>query len=237
MMAVGLSEQEVQPYLDQLPSKDIAVIACVNSPSNVTISGDSAALDNLGSLLKPAGVFARRLKVENAYHSPHMQTIAKDYLASIEDIQTLQPKSAPLMFSSVTGTQIQPKELNASYWVRNMVSPVQFAKACGSIFSAAPAGARRRRRDGVAIDTILEIGPHGALAGPLKQVLTANGKVEEITYLSALSRGQNAVVTTLEASGKLWTLGQPLNILRANSYESDPRPLISLCDLPRYSWK
>ena len=238
MMAVGLSEKDVKPYLDKLPSSDTAVVACVNSPSNVTISGDSAALDRLGDLLKPASVFARRLKVENAYHSPHMQVIAEDYLASIKDIKPLSPpKSAPSMISSVTGALVVAADLNASYWVRNMVSPVQFVKACGVVLSAAPAGATRRRRGGLAIDTVLEIGPHSALAGPLKQILTANGKVEDTPYLSLLSRGQNAVTSTLETAGKLWTMGQPLDFLRVNAFEADPKSSTCLSDLPKYAWK
>ena len=181
MMAVGLSENDVKPYLDKLPSSDTAVVACVNSPSNVTVSGDSAALDRLGDLLKPSGVFARRLKVENAYHSPHMQVIAEAYLDSIKDVKTLSPpKSAPSM---------------------------------------------------------VEVGPHGALAGPLKQILTANGKVEDTPYLSLLSRGQNAVTSSLETVGKLWTMGQQLDFLRVNAFEADPKPLTCLTDLPKYSWK
>ncbi|MCJ1403373.1 hypothetical protein MMC11_006596 [Xylographa trunciseda] len=236
MMAVGLSETDVQPYLDKLSSSDTAVVACVNSPSNVTISGDTAALERLEGLLKPANVFARRLKVENAYHSPHMQLIADDYHTSIKDIQILNTKTAPVMFSSVTGLQVASSELDASYWVRNMVSPVQFVKAVGSLVSAPPTGARRRRRDGLAIDTLLEIGPHSALQGPLKQILAANGRSEDTTYLSVLHRGQNAVTTSLEAIGKLWTMGQPLNLLHVNSTEADAKALLSLPDLPGYSW-
>ena len=237
MMAVGLSEVDVQPYLDQLSSSDTAVVACVNSPSNVTISGDTAALETLESLLKPANVFARRLKVENAYHSPHMKLIAGDYHESIKDITTLEPKSGAVMFSSVTGSQVASSELNASYWVKNMVSPVQFVKAVGSLVSTPPSGARRRRREGLAIDTLLEIGPHSALQGPLKQILAANGRSDDTTYLSVLHRGQDAVTTSLEAVGKLWTMGQPLNMLNVNSIEADPKALLSLPDLPGYSWK
>ena len=236
MMAVGLSANDVQPYLDSLPPSDVAIVACVNSPSNVTISGDSQALKRIEEALQSANIFARRLKVENAYHSPHMQVIAKEYLASIESIQTLPAESAPTMISSVTGLQIAPSQLDASYWVQNMVSPVQFDKAVSAILSAAPSKGRRRRRDGLVIDELLEVGPHSALQGPLKQILTATDKTD-IPYLSLLKRGQEATTTTLEAIGQMWTRGQTVNLLRVNSLELDPRPLACLTDMPGYSWK
>ena len=237
MLAVGLSEDDVKPYLEKLGTDKAAVVACVNSPSNVTVSGDLAAVDELIELLKPANVFARKLKVENAYHSPHMHTIADAYLDAIKDVKPRKSsKSAPTMISSVTGAQIAASELDASYWVRNMVSPVQFVKAVGVVCAASTPGIRRRRKDGLSVDTLLEVGPHSALQGPLKQILTENKRVEDTTYLSMLSRGQDAVVTALEASGKLWSLGQSLDFLRVNSYEAEPKPSVALPDMPGYAW-
>ena len=235
MMAVGLSQEAVQPYLDKLDSSDTAVVACVNSPSNVTISGDVAAIEKLEALLKPDNVFARRLRVENAYHSPHMQKIADQYLEAIQDVKTLEPQSAAAMVSSVTGAAVKPSDLNAAYWVQNMVSPVQFVKAVDAIAPAAQTGFRRRRRDGKTVDTFLEVGPHSALQGPLKQILTANN-IADATYVSMLQRNQHAITTSLEAVGRLWAVGQSVDVLRANSFEEEPEPLMCLSDLPNYTW-
>ena len=237
MMSVGLSDDAVQPYLNKLEALDIVVVACVNSPSNVTLSGDSAALVKLEEQFASEKIFARRIKVEVAYHSPHMRVIADEYLASIESIQPLPTtKSAPLFFSAVTGTKVDPSELDASYWVRNMVSPVQFVQALGSI-SPATAGVRHRRRDGLSPDIILEIGPHSALQGPVRQILAKNGRAEETQYSSILYRGKDAIVSSLEAMGTLWTKGQALNLLHVNCLEANPKPLQSLTDLPNYPWK
>ena len=237
MMSVGLSEEDTQKYLAKLAPSETAIIACINSPSNVTVSGESLALAKLEGLLKLDDVFARRLKVENAYHSSHMEVIADDYRASIDGVSVLSPKSAPLMFSSVTGSQIAASELNESYWVRNMVSPVQFVKAVQAMIPASSKGGGRRRRGGLSIDTLLEIGPHSALQGPLKQILTANGRAEEISYHSLLLRNQGAANTSLETIGTLWIKGQQLNFPRLNSLGANPYPAVSLTDLPSYSWK
>ena len=54
------------------------VVTCINSPTCVNISGDSAGIDQMLGILQRASVFARKLHVDTAYHSPHMQRVAQD---------------------------------------------------------------------------------------------------------------------------------------------------------------
>lgn len=66
MAAVGLGVSAVEPYL-----RDRVVIACENSPSSTTISGDADQVDLVLESLaqeKPE-TFTRRLLVDRAYHS------------------------------------------------------------------------------------------------------------------------------------------------------------------------
>jgi acyl transferase domain-containing protein len=66
MAAVGLGPQDVAPFLN-----DGVVVACENSPSSTTISGDRAAVEEVVAAIKVAqpDAFARALKVDMAYHS------------------------------------------------------------------------------------------------------------------------------------------------------------------------
>jgi acyl transferase domain-containing protein len=66
MAAVGLGADEVAPLLPQGLS-----LACLNSGSSVTISGDESILDTFIADFKKTrpDVFARRLHVKMAYHS------------------------------------------------------------------------------------------------------------------------------------------------------------------------
>lgn len=66
MAAVGLGWTDTSLHL-----LSGAVIACDNSLSNVTISGDEDAVNATLSRIESArtGVFARKLKVDKAYHS------------------------------------------------------------------------------------------------------------------------------------------------------------------------
>ena len=236
MVSVGLGEEEAYPYLQ---GSSAIVVACVNSPSNVTLSGDSSSLSKLEDQFKADGVFARRLKVENAYHSPHMETTVKQYYDSIEHIElnSVPSKSSPIFFSSVTGAKLDASQLGPSYWVRNMVSPVQFVKALDAMIPTLQSGVRRRRRDELSIDTVIEIGPHAALQGPVRQILTKNGHQNDVNYISTLFRGKNAAVSALETIGALWAKGLPLDLQRVNTVKTDSEPQQCLTDLPNYPWK
>ncbi|KAH0559952.1 hypothetical protein GP486_003527 [Trichoglossum hirsutum] len=66
MAAVGLGRDEVAPYL----AKGV-IVACENSPSSVTLSGDLEVLDSVVARLKDElpDVLIRRLHVNMAYHS------------------------------------------------------------------------------------------------------------------------------------------------------------------------
>lgn len=238
MLAVGLSEADVQPYLRKmrLSDSDVLSVACVNSPSNVTISGDTSLLTELESVLKADSVFARRLAVENAYHSAHMEHLADDYLKSIEDIKpicTTESASGVTMISSVTGGAIRPDDLGPDYWVRNMVSPVRFVSAIEAAFTM-PKGGRRKKAS--MVDLVVEIGPHGALQGPIKQTLTQMKKDENTTYLTAIRRGEPADCTALQLAGALWSRGADVKLNLSNSLTVISPSFVALSDMPKYPW-
>jgi acyl transferase domain-containing protein len=66
MAAVGLGKEDVRPYL-----ASGVRIACENSGSSVTISGDLEVLEEVMSKLKEArpDTLVRKLQVKAAYHS------------------------------------------------------------------------------------------------------------------------------------------------------------------------
>ncbi|KAL2802342.1 hypothetical protein BJX63DRAFT_437959 [Aspergillus granulosus] len=237
MMAVGLSESQATSYLNRVPEGSV-VIACINSPSSVTLSGEDHSIQTLEAILQADGHFARKLRVEVAYHSPHMKTVADEFLNAVGIIAP-QPSEIP-MFSSVTETRIEdPATLVASYWMQNLISPVRFSGALTNLLNDTPGvkANTRRRRTGVSVwSALIEIGPHEALKGPCRQIMSGlNTKLpDQIPYMSALSRGKNAVETSLTAAGLLWASGHPVNIHAVNQYRDGGERLIP--DLPPYPW-
>ncbi|KAI3399737.1 hypothetical protein diail_5804 [Diaporthe ilicicola] len=226
MAAVGLGWDQVK---DLLPNSEppSVVVACENSPRSVTISGDAADVEAAVSRIKQAhpDVTARLLKVDKAYHSYHMKEVGQEYCSSMEKVLVEKRPLKKSFFSSVTA-RLEKGFLDASYWQRNLESPVLFSSAVSLVL------------DEIDNAAFLEIGPHATLAGPLRQISTAwqeargkTGKtVTSPPYISALARGEDSAESFLTAMGKLFELGAPVDLQALIPTGS------CLPDLPRYRW-
>ena len=228
MMAVGCSRDEAQKLMKETRLQ--ATVACVNSPSNVTISGDVTTLEALRAILDERGVFARRLKVEVAYHSSHMHLCSGEYYASIADLGHTPVEEAvqqqPItMVSSVLGHEVEPEQLGPYYWVQNLINPVLFTDAVKELVSPADANGEK------AVDLLIEVGPHSALGGPIEQILSSHG-IKNVSYTSMLARGQSALDTSMSLAAELFRQGVPINVSKTNG-DSKCR---LLTDLPPYAW-
>jgi len=227
MMAVGGSKEEVAPLIDALKEKEVR-IACFNSPSSLTISGDEPALAELERLVEEKQMFNRRLLVDVAYHSHHMNLVAKDYRASIAKLAPANPTSVRF-HSSLHGHLIDGTELQPSYWVDNLTCPVRFSEALQSMLE--PVGDHK-----TGVNVLLELGPHSALQGPIKQILKAvGGPAAKIPYASALVRKKDAVESAMDVAASLFTKGATLNFSAIN-FPMTTKPPTLLTDLPRYPW-
>lgn len=212
MLPVGLGAREVKArFLDSLTSGH-AVVACVNSPRSVTVSGDATAVEEVAENIAAAndGIFHRKLLVDTAYHSHHMRTVADEYRDRISEAaegMVLEDEAGEVAFvSSVTG---EPKKsnFNADYWVSNLISPVNFADALHTL-------GKKHRRAG-AKSLFVEIGPHPSLSGPTRQsniFQRKQGDMPQILmeYLAPLQRKMGAISSALALAGKLFEYGVPI---------------------------
>lgn len=225
MLAAGLSEVEALEEISYLPeSAGKVVVACVNSPRSVTLSGDGKAILEMRKILTSKGFFARKLQVETAYHSHHMLALAEEYRLCLEklDVNPWSQRNSVTMFSSVKARAIgENDDLSGDYWVDNMVSCVRFSDAVTELCSDK------------SIDTLIEIGPHSALAGPVKQIVSVIDGAK-VTYLSALLRNQDAAETTLKTAAGLFDNSQGSRISKLNGKSSEDLP--TLVNLPSYPW-
>jgi NADPH:quinone reductase-like Zn-dependent oxidoreductase/malonyl CoA-acyl carrier protein transacylase/NAD(P)-dependent dehydrogenase (short-subunit alcohol dehydrogenase family) len=232
MMAVGAGAAEIIPLLERVPSSfGEARIACINSPSSVTISGDADAVTEIQKLIEGAypGTFARRLAVDTAYHSHHMNLVAKDYTESLRKLQPPRP-SGVRFHSSLLGRPTTYLDLDATYWVQNLICAVRFDEAVQSM--CAPTGDLK-----TGVNSLIELGPHAALQGPVKQILKhVGGATANIAYSSALSRNKDAVQTALALAGTLFLKGSMLDMGAINFPKPLERLPSVLTDMPRYAW-
>ncbi|RHZ73806.1 hypothetical protein CDV55_100878 [Aspergillus turcosus] len=233
MIAVGLSREEAQEKIARVQSGQL-VVACVNSPVSVTVSGDVPAILELEQLMAEEKVFARRLKVNAAYHSHHMVPVAEPYREALARYISADPdfKGDVIYSSPTTGDRMSSADEIASpeHWVRNMVQPVEFLDSLQNLCLD------RGNENARSIDMLIEVGPHGALGGPIRQTLMLPELKEAgITYATCLKRGESAVqsmhnlVCTLVQQGYRPDLG-------AVNFPYGHHGHRILTDLPPYPW-
>jgi acyl transferase domain-containing protein len=222
MIAVGLGPEAALEYIEKYAGK--AWIACFNSPNSVTVSGKKSTLEALGEDIKADGQFARALQVDLAYHSELMGPIGVEYDKLLNDDGEFRPLNGSQtvrMFSSVTGA-LKEGTTDATYWKTNMVSPVRFAEGLTELV----------KQDSPTV--LIEIGPSGALAGPVSQILKSLTTGGDIVYCSAWARGANAGKSLFDVAGRLFMVGAPIDLAAVNGY--DQNAVKTIIDLPNYSW-
>ncbi|WP_337662977.1 acyltransferase domain-containing protein [Streptomyces sp. MNU103] len=108
-------------------------VAAVNGPSHVVVSGDAAALDALLAAYEADGVRTRRIPVDYASHSVHMEIRAEVEKAA----SGLSPRPSDVPFhSTVTAGRPDTTTLDAAYWYRNLRSQVRFGDTVRGLLDA-----------------------------------------------------------------------------------------------------
>ncbi|KAJ5266789.1 polyketide synthase [Penicillium angulare] len=240
MLAVGLKAEDAAIYMKGF-EHDVKV-AAVNSPSGLTLSGEIEAVTRLAQVLDGDGVFNRMLKTGgNAYHSHHMIPVGEVYASLVNqgmcEIKKAGFSDAPSRdydsvhwISSVTPQKAPPTmaAIDPAYWRENLESPVQFSSAIETLAQEFP------------VNLLIEIGPHAALGGPIKQIGLAlkENNVNLPPYLGSLKRGENDCLSILTLAGQLFLKGAPVNLAAVNATDSNGHlthgyPCI---DLPGYQY-
>jgi acyl transferase domain-containing protein/NADPH:quinone reductase-like Zn-dependent oxidoreductase len=223
MLAVGLGVDAVSPFLEKFLGQ--AWIACYNSPSSLTISGKRSVLEVLAADIKAAGHFARLLQVDLAYHSVLMEGIGQEYeqlLINNFQIAADKPSKNVSFFSSVTGSRLETPT-NAQYWKANMISPVRFDQALRTMLTGEEAPSM-----------LIEIGPSGALAGPVSQILKSMPNGANVSYSASWARGADAGKALFDVAGRMFVSGASIDMSMVNEYNRDQ--VRTVIDLPNYAW-
>ena len=228
MMAVGIGAGQIRKYLEGL--EKFVQIGCFNSPNSVTLSGHVTVLEKVKARLDEDRHFARLLQVNLAYHSQFMADISEHYenLLLQNTGAALRGNGEVVMFSSVTGQSLD-RSCDAGYWKNNMSSPVQFDKALRNLLSGSQGA-----------NFLIEIGPSGALAGPvaqIKKLLPEEGS--HIQYIAASTRDTaHSVDALFDVAGRLFVSGYPVNLAEVNKSSEDPIGSLPsvIVDLANYAW-
>jgi acyl transferase domain-containing protein len=190
-------------------------VAAVNGPTSVVVSGDADALDELVAYAETQDVRVRRVEVDYASHSAHVEALEAELREVLAPIEPHTPRVP--FFSTVTGEWIEAAVTDAGYWYANLRRTVQLEPAVRSL-AAAGHGA------------FVEVSPHPVLTVPVAETLEAAGA--EAVVVGSLRRGQGGLDRFYASLGEAWVRGVAVDWAPAFAGRAPRR-----VDLPTYAFQ
>ncbi|WP_234353017.1 type I polyketide synthase [Streptomyces sp. NRRL B-1140] len=180
-----------------LPARDVAKrltdglsIATVNGPSSVVVSGDVAELEALLAACEEDDVRARRVPVDYASHSAHVEAIREE-LGRV--LSGLEPRPAKVpFFSTVTADWLDTTTLDAGYWYTNLRRTVRFEEAVRSLA-------------GQGFRNFVEASAHPVLTIGVEQTLDGEGAEAVVT--GTLRRDEGGLARFHRSAAEAFTAG------------------------------
>ncbi|MFE6072418.1 type I polyketide synthase, partial [Streptomyces sp. NPDC056525] len=186
MASVALSEAEVRELL-----VEGVEVAAVNGPTSVVIAGDAEALDGLLTVLEGRGVRVRRVAVDYASHTRHVEAAEDVLAAELAGVTALAPEIP--FFSSVDGAWVdEAGVLDGGYWYRNLRQTVGFEPAVRALM-------------GEGFGVFVEVSPHPVLLQPVTEIADA----AEVTpvLVGSLRRGEGGMRRMLASLAEAFVRG------------------------------
>ncbi|QBS39349.1 type I polyketide synthase [Nocardia sp. CS682] len=190
MASIALPAKDVEHLLTDHPGLDIAAH---NGPQSTVVAGAQQPLAELLSVLEQRAIRVRRIPVDYASHTAHVDSIRAALDAALAQIAPRQSRIA--FYSTVTGTRLDGTELTADYWFRNLRQTVLFHPVVESLLPTHT--------------TFIEPSPHPVLTAAIQD--TADAVDTAVSTVGTLRRDQGSRVDLLAAAAHLWAHGAPVD--------------------------
>ncbi|WP_443055811.1 SDR family NAD(P)-dependent oxidoreductase [Streptomyces sp. NBC_00690] len=193
MASVALPAAQVDEWLAEWDGR--LSVAAVNGPASTVVSGDADALEEFLGQATSRQIRSRRVPVDYASHSIHVEDIHAELLTRLAG---LTPRRSEIPFySTVSGGLLDDTSvLDADYWYRNLRGTVQFEQATRALLA-----------DGYQV--LLESSPHPVLTvGVLETVEAA---AADATAVGSLRRDEGGLRRFTESLAELHVRGVPLD--------------------------
>ncbi|MFD0412157.1 type I polyketide synthase, partial [Kitasatospora sp. NPDC127116] len=178
MVSVALPASELTPRLDRYAGR--VSVAAVNGPNSVVVSGEVAALDALCDELEADGARARRIPVDYASHSAHVEVLREELL---DVLAPIRPATARVPFFSTVDCAFKDTVgLDAEYWYTNLRTTVRLEEATRALAEAGfrwfvEASPHPVLTVGIE-ETLADLGPAGATARTLPTLRRQEGGLD-----------------------------------------------------------
>ncbi|XDV63632.1 type I polyketide synthase [Streptomyces sp. R33] len=193
MASVALSADAAVEWLE--PWADRVEVAAVNGPSSVVIAGDAEALDEVLEALSGQGVRTRRVAVDYASHTRHVEAIRDTLAETLAGIDAQAPKVP--FYSTVTGTWVADTDvLDGAYWYRNLRGQVGFGPAVADLLT---------QGHGV----FVEVSAHPVLVQPITETVDTTGT--DVVVTGSLRREDGGLRRLLTSMAELFVRGVPVD--------------------------
>ncbi|MER7826726.1 type I polyketide synthase [Streptomyces sp. NPDC096097] len=158
MVSVALSPADTAERISRWDGR--ISVAANNSRRSTVVSGDPQALAELLAGCEADGVRARRIPVDYASHSAHVERI-EERLAELT--AGIAPRTGEIPFhSTTTGGPLDTAGLDAGYWYRNLRRPVLFGPVVEDLLAQGH-------------DVFVEVSPHPVLVPAVQDAIDATG--------------------------------------------------------------
>ncbi|MCS7483115.1 type I polyketide synthase [Umezawaea endophytica] len=192
MVSVTASRADVEARLAEWDGR--LSVAAVNGPSNVVVSGEVDALEELVDSCVGDGVRAKKVAVAYASHSAQMEQLEG---AILDGLAVLRPRSSEVPFlSTVTGDWLDTSTMDAGYWFRNLRETVQLETALRVLLESGHS-------------VFLESSPHPILTVGVEDTIEDAGA--DAVLVGSLRRDDGGLDRVLAGLGSLFVAGVPVD--------------------------
>ncbi|WP_455712899.1 type I polyketide synthase, partial [Streptomyces olivaceus] len=208
---VNRSADEVRERLTGCPALGVAA---VNGPMSTVVSGATAELDRLLSVWESEGARVRRVPINYGSHSAEVEVVRAELADTLGTVEC-SPGTVPF-YSTVTGSVLDGRKLDAGYWYRNLRETVRFAEVVEQLL-------------GDGHRSFHEVGAHPVLVPSVQELAEARGT--SVTTVGTLRRGHGGAREFLRNAAEAFVGGA--DVRWSGLFPSGRRP----GQLPTYAFQ
>ncbi|MFG2197077.1 type I polyketide synthase [Streptomyces sp. NPDC048639] len=188
MVSVAQSEAEVEELLSGWAGR--IDIAAVNGPGSVVVAGDADALDELMAHCEGEEIRARRIPVDYASHTRHVEEIEAELA---EALGPVAPRTGEVPFFSTTQAEsVDTTALDGGYWYRNLRQRVRFGEAIQGLVDQG-------------YDAFVEVSSHPVLGMAVQEA------APDAVVVGSLRRDDGGADRFLTSLAEAWVRGIPVD--------------------------